>query len=158
MRLKIIDPKYINTGKILLYLIQSDEKNVDYELDLIKSIENKSKVQADDIFECIDSFCPDGFNSGYVVIKNETGTFIVREDNVKLVNDDPKDILENYGFHKLIRGGNKTILIDEYGHKYSTTRDEEDVDDPEKAVMILLLKKEGYNIKDIYAISELIKK
>ena len=70
----------------------------------------------------------------------------------------PKNILEVYGFHKLIRGGNKTILIDEYGHKYSTTRDEEDVDDPEKAVMILLLKKEGYNIKDIYTISELIKK
>lgn len=157
MRLKIIDPKYIKTDKVLLDFIQSDEDNTGYELDLIKSIENKSKVQADDIFEYLDSFYLDHFHYGYVVIKNETGTFIVREDNV-MPTDDPKDILENYGFHKLIRGGNKTILIDEYGHKYSTTRDEEDVDDPEKAVMILLLKKEGYNIKDIYAMSELIKK
>ena len=157
MRLNIIDPKYIKTDKVLLDFIQSDESNVGYELDLIKSIENKSKVQAGDVFEYLDSFYLDGFQYGYIVIKNENGTFIVREDNVK-PTDDPKDILENYGFHKLIRGGNKTILIDEYSHKYSTTRDEEDVDDPEKAVMILLLKKEGYNIKDIYTISELIKK
>ena len=157
MRLNIIDPKYIKTDKVLLDFIQSDESNVGYELDLIKSIENKSKVQAGDVFEYLDSFYLDGFQYGYIVIKNENGTFIVREDNVK-PTDDPKNILEVYGFHKLIRGGNKTILIDEYGHKYSTTRDEEDVDDPEKAVMILLLKKEGYNIKDIYTISELIKK
>lgn len=76
MRLNIIDPKYIKTDKVLLDFIQSNESNVGYELDLIKSIENKSKVQAGDVFEYLDSFYLDGFQYGYIVIKNECTIFI----------------------------------------------------------------------------------
>jgi len=36
--------------------------------------------------------------------------------------------------------------------KFVTTRSKDDEDDIEKAVMILLLKKEGYTVNEIYTI------
>lgn len=156
MFVKIVNPKYIKTDSALLDFLRDDFTCEKYKLALIKSIENKSKVVEDELFEVVDYVEPEyGFYS-YLIISNRKGTFLVREDNVESTGR-PEDVMEELGLRKLIRGGKKTILIDEDGEKFTTTLDDEDKDDPEKAVMILLLKRMGYSIKDIYTITELIK-
>jgi hypothetical protein len=64
-------------------------------------------------------------------------------------------VLEKYGFTKIIHNGAKTILIGDDNQKWITTKQKEDRSDLEKAVMIVLLKAEGYSVQDIYSIIEL---
>ena len=89
------------------------------------------------------------------MLRSQYGCFITREDNVVYDYDD-EDILSEYGIRKIIRSGDKTILIEENGDKYITTKDNVDKDDIEKAVMILLLKRAGYSVKDIYSIVDMV--
>ena len=91
----------------------------------------------------------------FFVLEDENGMYITREDNVNAIQSS-KDILNDYGFTNLIKAGDKTILLSGK-QKWTTTRLKEDKEDIEKAVMILLLKAEGYNIQDVYKIIELVK-
>ncbi len=155
---KIINPNYIKMDSILKEYIQCDTTCESIKTDLIKSIINKDNVKPGDEFELIDimynEFDPN--LKSYIAIKNETGTFLVREDNLEFI-EEIDDILEELSIKRIIKNGDKTILIDNDNNKYITTRQEEDEDDPEKAIMILLLKYAGYNIKDVYKIIDLIK-
>ena len=92
--------------------------------------------------------------SKYLNIENDLGAFIIREDNIEYL-EETKDVLEKYGFTKIIHNGAKTILIGDDNQKWITTKQKEDRSDLEKAVMIVLLKAEGYSVQDIYSIIEL---
>lgn len=157
---KIINPKFIKVDSVLKEYIKCETTNEQIKTDLIKSIDKRNEVKQGDKFQLVDVLVPphEDFESfkSYIAIKNNIGTFLVREDNLELI-EEPQDILEDLGIKRIIKNGNKTILIDMENNKVMTTRDNNDKDDPEKAIMILLLKYAGYNIKDVYNLVDLIK-
>lgn len=123
---------------------------------IVKGLANINKLSTDDKFTFVDSFKYSVKDSKmFIALENEHGVFITREDNVKAI-ESPKDVLESLGFTNLIKAGDRTILLSGK-QRWMTTRLKEDADDVEKAVMILLLKAEGYSVQDIYKIAELVK-
>lgn len=123
---------------------------------IVKGLANIDKLTTETKLSFIDCFYySETDKKMFFVLEDENGMYVTREDNVNAV-ETPKDTLDAYGFTNLIKAGNKTILLSGK-QKWTTTRAPEDKDDIEKAVMILLLKAEGYNIQDVYKIIELVK-
>lgn len=150
----IIDTKYIRQNDIVsdyISLYAADSKEAGK---FIKGITNISKVTSETKFDFYDEFEHiDGID--YVVLENSLGCFIVREVNLEF---NCENALELHNVKSIIKNGDKTILIENFGgRKYTTTRSEKDRNDVEKAVMILLLKKEGYSVEDIYEIISSVK-
>lgn len=145
----IIDTKYIRQNDIVsdyISLYAADSKEAGK---FIKGITNVSKVTSETKFNFYDDFTYID-DMEYVVLENSLGCFIVRADNSEF---NCEDALELHDIKSIIKNGDKTILIENFGgRKYTTTRSEKDRNDVEKAVMILLLKKEGYSVEDIYEI------
>ena len=156
MKYKIKDLSFIrDVDNITLDIIKSSSLNI--SRNIIQGLKNKDKITTDTEFDY--AFTYDAgleYQYIYVTLKNEYGTFIVREDNIIQIPE-PQDILDEYGIKRLIRVGNKSILVGHNGSKVITTRDNFDKDDPEKALMVLLLKRNGYCIKDINEISKCLK-
>ena len=126
-------------------------------IDLIRGVSNKDNIKDDTKFTLLCYSCSDEKKYTQCIIYNkDLGSFVTFNDNVEEVKE-PLDYLYEAGFKKLIRSSNKTILIEEDGTKYITTLQDGDKDDPEKAVMILLLKAAGYTVEEIYSIISLIK-
>ena len=92
----------------------------------------------------------------YYTLRCEYGLFLVREDNLEFIKNQ-KELLTDLGIKTICRNGKKTILVSDDGQKFMTTQAEQDDYDLEKAVMILLLKQNGYNINDIYKIIDGVK-
>lgn len=152
--LNVIDKKYIRQNNVVSDYIGLYAENSKEASKFIRGITNISQVTPDTRFEFYDEFeGEDGCD--YIVLENSLGCFITREDNVECSCD---TVLEAYGIKDIIKNGDKTILIDGIdGGKYITTRSEKDRNDIEKAVMILLLKREGYSVADIYEIISSVK-
>lgn len=148
MKYKVKDVQFVKSGDdIVIDIIQKSSKEVGKSI--TRGLVNKDKITTDTEFDY--AFTYDAgleYQYVYVALKNEYGTFIVREDNTIQIPES-QDILDEYGIKRLIRVGNKSILVGYDGSKAITTRDNFDKDDPEKALMVLLLKRDGYCIKDI---------
>lgn len=150
MKYQIIDTNYIRKNNtvsdyLMTYVLDKKEANK-----FIRAINNVNKITTETEFEFYDSFVgSDNFN--YFVLENNFGCFITREDNVNIIIDD-EDINIFHGIKNIVKSGDKTVLITTDNKRYMTTRDASDKDDIEKAIMILLLKKEGYTVDDIYTI------
>lgn len=146
MKFTIKDKRFIQKNDLILdYINVSCDKDINKML--LKSLSNIDKIVENKTeFEFVEYYY------GYLLVKNNSiGAILVREDNVNGIIE-TKDILDEYDIHKVIRNGDKTILITSDNDKFITTRQKEDEYDIEKAVMILLLKKEGYSVNDIYSI------
>lgn len=154
MRFYINDLKYVRRNKVILEYVNDCHVEDNLVSDLFKGLTNIDKLTTTEPLEIVDVFESDDGNC-YNVLRSQYGCFITREDNVVYDYDD-EDVLSEYGIRKIIRSGDKTILIEENGDKYITTKDNVDKDDIEKAVMILLLKKAGYSVKDIYSIVDMV--
>ena len=156
MHYKIKDLKYIRRDCVFSKYIVD---HADYKIanELVKGLININAITEETEFEFVDSFfySPED-KMIFMVLKCDLGMFVTRCDNCKIV-EKPEDILKAYGFKRIIRQGDKTILIDSDNNKFITTRDKSDKDDIEKAVMILLLKANGFNIKDVYDIISTVK-
>lgn len=152
MKFTIKDKRFIQRNDIILdYIKGSCDEDINKML--LKSLSNISKVVEN---KTEFDFVEDYFD-GYLLVKNNSiGAILVREDNVNAIIE-TNDILDGYDIHKVIRNGDKTILITHDNDKFITTRQKEDEYDLEKAVMILLLKKEGYSVNDIYSIINSVK-
>lgn len=123
---------------------------------VVKGLANVDKLTTESQLSFVDCFYySETDRKMFFVLEDENGMYITREDNVNAIQSS-KDILNDYGFTNLIKAGDKTILLSGK-QKWTTTRLKEDKEDIEKAVMILLLKAEGYNIQDVYKIIELVK-
>lgn len=154
---KIKDLRYIKNDEFIKGYISSDICDESTANKILKGLTNIKDVNKSTEFDItsIEEFA--GVDYQYYVLENNLGAYLIREDNVDLT-EEPEDVLNYYGYSKLIKNGTKTILIDQDGCKYMTTRHLEDEDDPEKAVMIVLLKSLGFSIKDIDKMVEAIQK
>lgn len=157
MKARIINKQFIKNNEIVTWHLQDllldDETKKATKF--LKGLSSISKLQDDLLFNIVDRF--EWGEEIYLVLENEYGCFIVRGDNVEIIVTEEERIRETYGIKSVIKCGDKTLLIETDGTKYSTKRCETDVDDIEKAVMILLLKKEGYKVPDIYNIINSVK-
>ena len=123
---------------------------------VVKGLANIDKLTKDSKLTFVDCFYySETDKKMFFVLEDENGIYITREDNVEAIQS-PKDVLDSYGFTNLIKAGNKTILLSGK-QKWTTTKMPEDKEDIEKAVMIVLLKAEGYNIQDVYKMIELVR-
>lgn len=147
MKFTIKDKRFIQKNNLVIDYIQEDFDGNVSKL-LLKGLSNIDKIEENKtVFEYVDYRYDE-----YLLVTNKTlGAFIVREDNLNEIVE-LQDVLEINGIDRIIRNGDKTILIDIEGNKYITTRQEEDEYDLEKAVMILMLKANGYSVRDIYDI------
>ena len=147
MKFTIKDKRFIQKNNLVIDYIQEDFDG-DVSKLLLKGLSNIDKIEENKtVFEYVDYRYDE-----YLLVANKTlGAFIVREDNLNEIVE-LQDVLEINGIDRIIRNGDKTILIDIEGNKYITTRQEEDEYDLEKAVMILMLKANGYSVRDIYDI------
>lgn len=147
MKFTIKDKRFIQKNNLVIDYIQEDFDG-DVSKLLLKGLSNINKIEENKtVFEYVDYRYDE-----YLLVTNKTlGAFIVREDNLNKIVE-LQDVLEINGIDRIIRNGDKTILIDIEGNKYITTRQEEDKYDLEKAVMILMLKANGYSVRDIYDI------
>lgn len=150
---KIKELKYVRNDWALREYIKHGWDSISDNL--LKSLPFVDDLTKDDVF-VLEDYISIGDGSSYYIIKNEKGYFMTRDDNLDYY-DEPQDILENYGYEKLIKSGNKTILISQDRDKWIVTRDEQDEDDPLKAVMMLILKSCGYSIDEIYLLAETLK-
>ena len=155
MKFTIKDKRFVQKGEMVVDYIRTCG-NADINKQLLKGLLNVDKIEENKTeFEYEDFRF--GLGLDYLLISNkQLGAFIVREDNTDEI-DEPADTLIMRDIDKVIKNGDKTILIDIDGSKYMTTRQAEDKDDIEKAVMILLLKREGYSVKEIYDIVASVK-
>lgn len=155
MKYRVKDFEYVSCTNIVSAYINSIA-TLNETKEIIKGLQNLDIVPYDTEFELFDAFEEDD-GIVYDVLKCKYGLFIVREDNIEEIVE-KEDILEQNGISKLIRSGDKTILIDETNNKYFVTKHPDDKEDLEKAVMILLLKKAGYTTNDIYSLIECVDK
>lgn len=144
MRYIIKEPKYIRKDVVVANYIKNYANNLNVATKVLQGLENANQITDKDVFEHIDVF-----KYGeriYAVLENKKGIFIVRSDNLQSYFENNKEKLR---IAYLLTNGDKTFLIDKAGNKYTTTRHKEDKEDIEKAIMLLLLKREGYTYKDI---------
>lgn len=153
MKFTIKDKRFIQkSDEVLIHL--NEVEDVKIARAVLRGLTNISKIEENKTeFEYVNY----NYNSNYLLIENkELGAFIVREDNVNEI-EEVQDVLNLYGIEKIIKSGDKTILLNENGEKFITTRAKEDEYDIEKAVMILLLKEKGYAVTHIYDIISTVK-
>lgn len=146
MKVTIKELEYLECNSDIIYLYDGP-----YKRDIIKSIYSTSLVEKTHEFSIKETFAVEGLEIEYAVIQNEIGTFIARADNLIII-EEAADTLERLGIKRIIKSGDKTILITNYNEKFITTRNKVDKDDIEKAVAFLLLKSEGYSIEDFYTV------
>lgn len=173
MKYKIIDPKYIKSDTFVSdYIRKCPVKAISDKI--VRGLSNKANVTVDTVFTAMQLIGkPSESHIDYAMLENDNGIFIVRVDNIKTI-EELSDIYKRLNINKIIKSGKATILIDSKPvsefvkddnmlagirptvsyKKFTTFRDEFDNDDAAKALMILLLKREGYNISDIYAVAE----
>lgn len=155
MYFTIKDLGYIRKDCVVSGYIQAMAEGAQVDK-VVKGLANVDKLTTESKLSFVDCFYySESDKKMFFVLEDENGMYITREDNVNAV-ESPKDVLRSYGFTNLIKAGNKTILLDGK-KKWTTTKLDEDMDDIEKAVMIVLLKAEGYSIKDVYKMIELVK-
>lgn len=159
MKCKIIDKKFIRKTNVVSYFITEKLPSMyfnDYKdmaiRKIISGLDNIPNLKTEDEFEFVLRFAGSD-HYDYFVIENDNKYYITRHDNVKFI-EDIDYVKEHYGIERIIKSGKKTILIDDEGNKYVTTKDDSDKDDIEKAVMMLLLKYNGYRVEDIYKLIE----
>lgn len=146
MKFTIKNKKFLNRSDLVIDYIQYQD-NDKMSTKLIEGMLNISKIEENKTeFEYVDYREDD-----YVLIENQLGAFIVREDNLNEIEEE-QDILDFRNIKKVIKSGDKTILLTYDDRKFITTCAKDDIYDIEKAVMILLLKKEGYTVDEIYTI------
>lgn len=149
MKYKIKDMKYIKNDLAIKEFLSTASNRNSYLTDLLKGISNISKVNQDDIYSSDGHvYNLEGFNFPYNILNNQNGSYLVRSDNIEAIFD-KEDVLDFYTIHKLIKSGDKTILVDNCRNRYVVTRNSLDKDDIEKAIMLLLLKREGFTYNDI---------
>lgn len=154
IKFTIRELRYIRRDKVVTYYIQEKSKNLEEATRVMKSLDNIDKITLDTIFTVADSF--EYSNNIYEVLECEYGLFVTRADNIKPIAVYENN-LERLGLQTIISSGNKTILIDNENNKYMTTRADIDDEDIEKAIMLLLLKKEGYTYEDITDLTKEVK-
>jgi hypothetical protein len=156
VEIRIVDEKFIKNNEVVSYYI-TECVGDDIKLlnKFVRGLSSISKITNQMLFSVHDMF---EYNDvEYIVLQNEYGCFITRNDNVDITLNDSEKLETIYGIKSLIKVGDRTILIDNNNKKYTTKRCNNDVYDIEKAVMILLLKKEGYLVPDIYKLIESVK-
>lgn len=158
---RINNVNYINP-KDIFYDILSHHSN-DMREKLVESNEFKKDFYdmiPDMVFKIVYQY--NAYTNNYCMVEPQGEykgkyLFIVREDNLKLIKDWVY-YSEKYSIKKLIRNGPMTVLISNTGAKYTTKLiNDSDKDDPEKAIMLLLLKRAGYSYGDIQYITNNIK-
>lgn len=155
MYFTIKDLNYIRKDCVVSGYIQAMAEGTQVDK-VVKGLTNIDKLTSDTRLKFVDSFYySEKDKKMFFALEDENGIYITREDNINAI-ESPKDILESLGFTNLIKAGDKTILLSGK-QKWTTTRLKEDKEDIEKAVMVLLLKAEGYNIQDVYKIIELVR-
>lgn len=146
IKFTIRELRYIRRDKVVTYYIQEKSRNLEEATRVMKSLDNIDKITLDTIFTVTDNF--EYSNNIYEVLECEYGLFVTRADNIKPIAI-YENSLERMGLQTIISSGNKTILIDNENNKYITTKADTDDEDIEKAVMLLLLKREGYTYEDV---------
>lgn len=151
MKYRIKDKKYINKPEAI----------TEYEVygkfsianGLLKGQLSYAFCEVEDYeFNCLDEFRHRG--KPYMVVENaELGVYIVPTRNLEEI-EEFEDKLNSLGITEIIVNGPATIMFDDSGEKYVTKVDSRDNYDIEKAIMILLLKKEGYNLDTIFEVAE----
>ena len=153
---RVYNPKYIRRNDVVSNYILKYVADRDVASKFIKGITNADKITEETDFDFYDGFVGEA-NKSYIVLENKLGLFITRDDNVEVVMDDESYLADYYNVKSIIKSGDKTILVTVDGRTISTTKDKTDKDDVEKAVMMLLLKKDGYKVPDIYTIINSVK-
>lgn len=148
---RVYNTNYIRKNKAVSDYIVKYVIDEDVASKFIKGIANADKITTETDFDFYDGFVGND-NKSYMVLENKLGLFITREDNVEIVMDDQAYLEDFYNIKSIIKAGDKTILVTVDGRTITTTRDKTDKYDIEKAVMMLLLKKDGYKVEDIYTI------
>lgn len=158
VKVTIKEPEYILKGSNTVVVNYINETCSEFKTkEIFRGMENIDIFPLDTVFKVVDSIpVEEGLKPYYVVYHPGIGMYIVREDNLKPVKDF-EYIMKEYELKTIFRSKDKTVLINEAGEKYITTKLPEDKEDLEKAVMIVLLKECGYSVKDIYAMVEHIK-
>ena len=154
---RVYNTNYIRKNKVVSDYIVKYVVDETVASKFIKGITNIDKITPTGTdFDFYDSFVGND-NKTYMVLENKLGLFITREDNVEVVMDDQAYLEDYYNIKSIIKSGDKTILVTVDGRTITTTRDKNDKYDIEKAVMMLLLKKDNYKVEDIYTIINSVK-
>lgn len=153
---RVYNTNYIRKNKVVSDYIVKYVVDETVANKFIKGITNVDKITTETDFDFYDGFVGND-NKSYIVLENKLGLFITREDNVEVVMDDQAYLEDYYNIKSIIKSGDKTILVTVDGRTITTTRDKNDKYDIEKAVMMLLLKKDDYKVEDIYTIINSVK-
>lgn len=157
---KIKDLKYIKQDSTIIKILDKYDLNESAVQRILKGVSNRDKITIDSTFDVIDWIdIEENSKYGYYLLENNLGIFPIREDNIVQYKE-LDDIKASLGIDKIIKAGNKTILISDdsyYCDKIVTERDTFDKDDIVKAIMICLLKRDGYNINDIYTVADSVR-
>lgn len=155
MKYKIKNFEYVNPSNIIDSTIDSYPRSGSFIKRIIKGVNNLDIIPYNQEFEYYDTIYTNGdFN--YYLLECDYGIFIAREDNVEQV-EELQDTLNDLHISKMIKSGNKTILIDNDGDKFITTKHPDDKEDLEKAVMVLLLKRQNISFKQISKLVDYIR-
>ncbi|WP_300924625.1 hypothetical protein [uncultured Clostridium sp.] len=161
MKYKIKNLEHIKQDNALADILSNDGVSKSFVDRLLKGFSNRNKITTDTLFDFVDMYRIDdsSLKFNYCLLENKLGIFIIREDNIEVV-DELEDVCYSLGIKRVINVGNKTILVSDSDYtmgennKVIIERKEPDENDPVKALMICLLKRDGYNIDDIYAVAE----
>lgn len=154
MKFKITNLNYTKNDTAIKEFLSIAKNRESFCSKLLKGVQNIKNIKLDDQYTMdLSNYTINGFDEQYCVLTNENGSYLIRQDNIEIIME-AQDYLDSCGISKLIKSGDKTIMISEFGYKYITTKHESDKDDMEKAIMLLLLKREGYNYQDIKHLAE----
>ena len=155
MKYKIKNFEYVNSKSVIDNIIDNYPCGSCFIKRIIKGVSNLDIIPYNQEFEYYDTIYTNGdFN--YYLLECDYGIFVVRQDNVEQV-EELQDTLNDLHISKMIKSGNKTILIDNEGSKYITTKHPNDKEDLEKAIMMLLLKRQNISFKQISKLVEYVK-
>lgn len=160
MKYKIKNLNFVSQDNIVAKLMHDCQDLTTAELTkLLNGMANKQNITTDMEFSEYSYFALNDVSDKYcyLILVDDTNTnmYVVRQDNVVEVPE-LEDKYRQLDIKHIIKSGNKTILLPNarYTKKVVVERSLEDADDTVKAIMICLLKREGYNIDDIYTIAD----
>lgn len=163
MKYKIKDLNYINQDNFTAELLGNFDFDNSTIFKLLKGIQNRVNLTTETVLSYVDKFkWAEEDLRGYLMLEDaQHNYYVIREDNLIEV-EELADKYESIGIKGIIKSGDKMIVIpsDAYraaGYKKVViTRSSEDADDNVKALMTCLLKRNGFNIDNIYTIAETI--
>ena len=164
MKFKIKDLSHINQDNFTAEILGEFDFDKSTIHKLLKGIQNRCGLTTETMLDYVDAFGWDeeeGLQDYLMLQDAKHNYYIIREDNLIPV-EEITDKYESIGIHGIIKSGDKMIVLPSnefkaFGYKKVViTRSPEDQDDNVKALMTCLLKREGYNIDDIYTIAESI--